>query len=752
MLASCSGDKTIRVWAPPTAASATGAWECVAILEDAQNRTIRACEWSPDGRFLASVSFDATTVVWEKQGNSYEVVSSLEGHESEVKSVAWSPSGAYIATCSRDKSVWIWEADPDTDFECISVLHGHTQDVKFVTWHPTEDVLISASYDDTVRVWAENDDDWYCKETLTGHTSTVWEVATDPSGERFASVSDDKCVIIWRRDATRHDVRADGSPIEWKQAATLAGAHERTIFSVDWSPQGNWLVTGAADDALRVFREAADGAFELALQHAAAHASDINCVRWSPRAQHGSLLLASAADDALVRIWRFTAATLKELMNAPSPQELRAEQRWSSFQEQPGAWAAAADERLVALVTRSTASGERFPVGVNWLEVSRAVGRSPVECVKRYALLHQHSRAVGVATEARAHLHENTTATAPSHAGTAAAQPPRGAPDAAHASPQDESASEGVPFSGLSSSEGGGSPRPQSFSGFSTPLASPKLSSLETSDEFGVGGLLGSPGSPPPFAVRNALRQNSGDAGAVSSPFKWEALLSESAYSTPTLRSPVHARHRAAHVHSGRQHFGGEADDGKPETAGFASGMMSPRIIHGTQDHTRPMLDPGYAASIISHAFKGMQVTTSAASSPRMIRTAPSSSEFAFLREDDTKRAASGAAHDASAPAFLASPRAAAVPILASEQQLQAHMLKMSAMSTMSSFHGDNPFSGSLTQSALEDAFLDMAGSRLDASSVLLGSRFSMNASRLRAEPPPALGEKARDRSGPSAS
>lgn len=49
------------------------------------------------------------------------------------------------------------------------------------------------------------------------------------------------------------------------------------------------------------------------------------------------------------------------------PEELCAEQRWSSFQEPQAApqWTRVMDERLVALVTRSTVSGERFPVGVN---------------------------------------------------------------------------------------------------------------------------------------------------------------------------------------------------------------------------------------------------------------------------------------------------------------------------------------------------------------------------------------------------
>jgi WD40 repeat protein len=77
-LASCSGDKTIRIWAPPAVSDANQTqWQCVAILEDAQGRTIRACEWYAKFPLRYMTSPSNRTIILFSTGLQMESISHL---------------------------------------------------------------------------------------------------------------------------------------------------------------------------------------------------------------------------------------------------------------------------------------------------------------------------------------------------------------------------------------------------------------------------------------------------------------------------------------------------------------------------------------------------------------------------------------------------------------------------------------------------------------------------------------------------
>lgn len=204
--ASCSGDKTVKIWGHRQASrdddcNSKSAWECLHTLEGSHSGTVRSCCWSPNGKYLATASFDKTVVVWTEYDGEWDAVAVLEGHDSEVKSVAWNPNGFLLATCGRDKTVWFWESQPQDEYDVVDVKHGHSQDVKSVRWHPSGEMLASVSYDDSIKLWMESDDEWICVKTLAGGAALsipsfirAFHPSTHPSINSFIYM------CVWCRD------------------------------------------------------------------------------------------------------------------------------------------------------------------------------------------------------------------------------------------------------------------------------------------------------------------------------------------------------------------------------------------------------------------------------------------------------------------------------------------------------------------------------------------------------------------------
>lgn len=149
----------------------------------------------------------------------------------------------FVLACD-DGIIRLWEI-PESGLakptnEPKHVIEAHTDKIYLIKFHPlASNVLASASYDTTVKIWdlslLSSTETAIAKITLTGHTDQIFSLAWSPCGQYLASACKDVKLRIYKPRSSDSPVKEGKGPVGTRGARVV------------WALEGKYLVVMGFD-------------------------------------------------------------------------------------------------------------------------------------------------------------------------------------------------------------------------------------------------------------------------------------------------------------------------------------------------------------------------------------------------------------------------------------------------------------------------------------------------------------------------
>ncbi len=227
-----------------------------------------------------------------------------------------SPDGKFFATASGDATVCLWATEDAAEKLCVA----HDAAVYDVVFNLDGTLFMAGGDDGTVRLWNVEDGELVKSYDFGG--TTIWDLDLRPDGSQLAVSRDDGVVSLINLtdlDAAPRNFEHDGavymsvySPSgKWLGVATSSGrtylwnvdltyfleaaTHTDEVYALDFSADGKWMATGGADSVARASEVTSNGIARKVMTHG----DWIEFIEFGPS---GSWFV-TASDDNNLRVW-----------------------------------------------------------------------------------------------------------------------------------------------------------------------------------------------------------------------------------------------------------------------------------------------------------------------------------------------------------------------------------------------------------------------------------------------------------------